>query len=220
MVVVDDSRVTLAPLADGEWARLVDEHPPREGVDRGPVNEDTFPAALIAASIVGMESGDYETHVGPYLQTTFKAGEYQPAAAADLYDNGPVDAAEDLYETCLRLSAPKPLTWAVRRLQRDERLALEVAYCADHGLDPDVFAVWSQRSRDLVLAHYTTSRTRCPGCGVAWDAMHDLDAAVVEQRECFHCEARNAADAAVPEAAKPRVHTFVVPTRPDVGGED
>jgi hypothetical protein len=194
---LDEGTVTVVQLPRAVWDTLVDVHPPAAG-EPGGWHPETFPPALIAASI------------RDYGGTPWPDGA-PPIIGQAIWDNWTPDAAEQVWEACLLLSSPRPLAWATARLDRDSRLAVEVAYCATVGLRPSVFAGWDVRDRDLILAAWLRSRTACPGCGVAWAQMDDYAAALdVEQRECVWCTARDQAADLIPADRRHAVHTFVV----------
>lgn len=194
-LTLDDVEAELIVTGVHRWEYdlLLEQHPPRPA-ELAPFNEATFPPALLAAC-----TG-------------------QPVEVTDRWwQTWPADTADDVFETCHRLSAPGAIDWATRRLQRDARLRLEVRYCNAHGLPHDTFLRWPDRSQDLALAGYLLEQNRCPGCGVPADAMDDPDAADVEQQECVHCDLREQVAKAVPEGDRSRIHTYVVPAAVKVG---
>lgn len=207
-VALDTERglVVVRDLPPGEWQALVDEYPPP--LDQpGPWHAEEFPPALIGACVVSIED-----RVFPHGMPL--------SAARQLWDTWEPDVTEELFEVCLRLSSPRPLEWARRRLDTDPQLALEVAYCTDKGLRPSEFADWSHRDRDLVLAQWLKVKTSCPGCAVPWELMQDYDGADIEERACVWCEQRRAALESIPEEHRERVHLFIVPRLPGAQAGD
>lgn len=196
--------VTIRPLGREQWRDLTARHPARD-TDDAPWNTDTFPPALLAASVTEVDDGD-----------AIRAG-IGVAEARHWWDEWPEDAAEALFLACIQASAPSSIEWALHALRRDPRLALEAGYCAEQGIDPAVFDTWTPRGRDLVLAAWVASKDHCAGCGVPSWAMRDRDAASVELVPCVHCETRHALLEDVPADHKHRVHAVVHLTRHGAG---
>lgn len=189
-----EQTVTVTALDPVAFAELVDRHPPGPADPAGlPWSEETFPPALIAAS-----TG------------------WSPAFTRTWWDEETPDLTDELLAKCLAASAPgHDFTWAVRRLEHDPRLLLEMEYCGPRGLPHDAFLLWSRRSQDLALAQLVRSRDRCPGCGVPTAAMDDPTAADIELKTCVHCEYRSRLIDTIPEAERYRVHAFLTPPKPD-----
>lgn len=177
--------VTVRGLDRQQWRDLLEKHPPRNADEA--FNEDTFPPALIAAC-TGL------------------------AGAEQWWEESPVDAAEDLFTECLRLSNPGSWAWASRALSRDGRLAAEVALATSMGIPHSAFLAWPDRDQDLALAQHAREGDHCPGCGVPEAAMQDPTAAEPVTRRCLHCQAKASAIENIPAEMRGFVHVFVVPS--------
>lgn len=179
----------VAGLEPDSWAALIDQHPPVAGDPPGLAwSEQTFPAALIAACC------------GVPLEQ-----------ATALWDEGTEDVAVPLLELCLVLSSPGSVDWAIRRLAGDERLLLELDYCAPRGIAHDAFLGWSQRSQDLALAWMLQKAARCPGCGTPFGDMGDPLAAEAELKRCEVCTLKGEVERSIPEGERGHIHLFVRP---------
>ena len=132
-------------------------------------------------------------------------GRIDVATAAEWWDEWPTDAAEDLFGRCVALNITS-IEWARRRLNRDPRLAAEVAYCAGHGLPHSMFLTWAERDQDLALAHAVRAADRCPGCGVPADLMGVVGAFTVVSRPCVQCELKAQVEATIPPEHAHRYH--------------
>jgi hypothetical protein len=195
----DDGTITVRLAAIGRPAfdALVEAHPPVKA--RELWLEDTFAPALIAASVTAWtdEDGIDFRSVNAHLATSW-------------WDEWPADAAADLFTRCVNLNITS-IEWARRRLDRDPRLAAEVAYCVGHGIPHSVFLTWAERDQDLALAFDVRAADRCPGCGVPAALMDDPGAFTVVSRACVHCEAKHMTEAHIPDAEAHRYHHHLQP---------
>jgi hypothetical protein len=194
----DDGPITvrLAAMGRASFDELIEAHPPVK--DRDLWLEDTFAPALIAASVTSWSM--------PYAdENPHQMGRIDVATAAEWWDEWPTDAAEDLFGRCVALNITS-IEWARRRLNRDPRLAAEVAYCADHGIPHSAFLSWSERDQDLALAHEVRAGDRCPGCGVPADLMGVAGAFTVVSRGCVQCELKAQVEATIPPEHAHRYH--------------
>ncbi|HEY8881939.1 MAG TPA: hypothetical protein VIM47_00915 [Dermatophilaceae bacterium] len=194
----DDGTITvaLAALDRPGFDALVEAHPPTRAKDLW--QEATFAPALIAASVTSWSVGwaDEDPH---------QLGRIDVATARTWWDDWPVDAAEDLFTRCVNLNITS-IEWARRRLDRDPRLAAEVAYCAGAGIPHSAFLGWAERDQDLALADKVRAADRCPGCNVPADLMGDPEAFEVVSQACVHCEAKALAEASIPAEHRHRYH--------------
>lgn len=191
----DEGTITVALTALGRprFDTLVEAHPPAKAKDLWA--QGTFAPALIAASVTGFGSDD-----DPY-----QLGRIDEATARTWWDDWPVDAAEDLFGRCVALNITS-IEWARRRLDRDPRLAAEVAYCAGAGIPHSSFLAWAERDQDLALADRVRAADRCPGCNVPAALMGVPEAFEVVSVACVHCEAKAAAEASIPAEHRHRYH--------------
>jgi len=197
----DQGTITVALTALGRprFDELVEAHPPTKAKDLWA--EATFAPALIAACVTGFgAAGD------PY-----QLGRIDVPTATSWWNDWPVDAAEDLFSRCVALNITS-IEWARRRLDRDPRLAAEVAYAAGAGIPHSMFLGWAERDQDLALADKVRTADRCPGCGVPADLMGDPGAFTVVSRACVHCEAKALVEASIPPEHRHRYHHHLVAT--------
>ncbi len=200
----DEGTVTLALASLGRPAfdELVEAHPPQAAT--GLWQEATFAPALIAASVASW-SVPYADEDPHWL------GRIDVPTAATWWNEWPVDAAEDLFTRCVTLNISS-IEWARRRLERDRRLAGEVACASALGIPHSVFLGWSERDQDLALANDVIAADRCPGCGVPAAAMDDPAAFTVVSRACVHCESKAGFEAAIPSEHRHRYHLHLKAT--------
>ena len=176
----------LRPLTPGEWSRLVDQHPSAD--PRYKWDPDTFEPALVRACMVSPD--------------------IDPSTLEQLVDD--VDAGGQLVSLAVRMSQPDSLAWARERVAKDDRLALELAVCAQAGISRAAFLEWDVRDQELALA-YHESRTRvCPGCGVPEADMKRFDAWTPDGRTCLHCQSLELAEQRIPETARRSTHLHLV----------
>lgn len=193
-----DRVLLVSPLDPIAYAALVDGHPPDRSDPPGlGWSQQTFPPALIAAC-TGADVAD----------------------ADRAWRTWPADVVESLLELCLELCSPGSIDWALRRLDDDARLALELEYCAPRGVAHDVFLGWARRSQDLALAWTVRRADRCPGCGVPTADMDDPLAAEVDLRRCETCGHRKQVTGSVPEDERDTIHAFVRRIPPHQRGAD
>ena len=200
----DDGTVTLALASLGRpgFDALVEAHPPTGARDLW--RQDTFAPALIAACVTswGVPWADEDPHM---------LGPVDVATATSWWNEWPVDAAEDLFGRCVALNITS-IEWARRRLDRDVRLAAEVAYTAEVGIPHSIFLSWPERDQDLALANAVRAADRCPGCGVPAALMGAAGAYTVVSTACVQCEVKAQAEAAIPAEHAHRYHHHLVAT--------
>ena len=85
------------------------------------------------------------------------------------------------------------------RLRADPAFALEVGWCADHGLPHSALLEWDPIDRSKLIAHLLEKAARCPSCGTAeweWDPKQggSRDAHHAEVRMCMGCYHRSNAE--------------------------
>lgn len=190
----DDGPVTVRVVALGRpvFDALVEAHPPVN--DRDLWFQDSFAPALIVASVNEWTDTHGTAHRGVGADL-----------ALDWWDCWPPDAAVDLFTRCVNLNIGS-IEWARRRLDRDQRLAAEVAYSVNHGIPHSTFLGWSERDQDLALAHEVRVADRCPGCGCPAADMDDPGAFTVISDACVHCEQMRQVEAAIPSDQSHRYH--------------
>jgi hypothetical protein len=187
-VPLDDGDVTLAVtgLDRAAWSVLVDQHPSSD--PRWQWDHDTLAPALIRACVVD-----------PLLDE---------GLAGQLCDDP--DIGPDLLDLCFRLSEPGTWEWARRRLEKDARLAAEVAASVRMGIPHSQFAGWPARDQDLALAHLELTRDVCPGCGIPTSEMRREGVWEARHRDCWGCIELEAGRKMVPEDERYHVHVDLV----------
>lgn len=190
-----EDTLALVPLERPVFDQLLHEHPAPAGEDRV-FDPETLGPALISACAAA-----------PLLTV----GE-----ARALFDEWPAGDADAVFDACLDLCLPLPSDRAWWRLEREGRLAAEMAYCAPLGIPHSHFLGgppgWTDADRDLALAWDARRRATCPGCGTRSDQWAgNPQAFEVEYDDCPGCwllaKARNKLERDQPQ----HVHTHLVP---------
>jgi hypothetical protein len=187
----DDNEVEIlvAALSRLEWQKLLDAHPARPDSDDSLWNEATFPPALIAAC------------TGRPLDE-----------AREWYEESSASDGDQLFEECLRASAPGSVAFYVRLLRENPRRYVEAATALSMGIPLSKFLSWSPEDQDWAIAVREVDGDVCPGgCGAPNKDRENYEAFVVEHMRCVNCQKLEAARNEVPADQKGHVHVRLVP---------
>ena len=98
------------------------------------------------------------------------------------------------------------------RLRYDPTFALEVRWCADHGLPHSALLAWDPEDRAKLTAHILEESARCQMCGTSpWEWEEDPFAYEPVQETCRGCQLRDMASDEVSQGRGQRV--VLIPKR-------